>query len=138
MANLRGLAGSGIDRQTGRALIGWPHVAQSLEVIFTTPFGERIMREWFGSDVTALLGRNMNQREVLSFWTSVWTAIDTFEPRYKVTKLTPLEASRLGHLSIAIEGVYRPRAHLGDFEPEGKRKVKFVVGEDRRLEAVPE
>ena len=58
-ANLRGLAGSGVDRNTGKALVGWAHVEQCLGVIFTTTFGERIMREWFGSLVPVLLGRTV-------------------------------------------------------------------------------
>jgi phage baseplate assembly protein W len=137
MANLRGIAGSGVDRETGKGLVGWAHVEQCLGVIFTTQFGERVMREWFGSLVPVMLGRNMTPQEILPFWTAIWTAIDTWEPRFKVTQVTPLDLNRLGHLSLQIEGVFRPRGHLGDFEPAGKRRVKFIVREgERRLEAV--
>jgi phage baseplate assembly protein W len=33
---------AGIDRATGRLLDGWPHVVQSIVVIITTTYGERM------------------------------------------------------------------------------------------------
>ena len=121
----RGLAGSGINRFTGKALIGWPHVVQCLGVIFTTNFGERVMREGFGSLVPVVLGRNMTPREILPFWQAIWTSIDTFEPRYKVTSVQPIDLDRLGNLNLLIQGQYRPRGHLGDFTVEGAKRVRF-------------
>ena len=38
----------GLNAATGSVIEGWPHVAQSLQDIFTTRFGTRIMREWYG------------------------------------------------------------------------------------------
>lgn len=131
------IVGAGMDAETGKTLYGWPHVMQSLGKIFTTTFGERVMREYLGSLVPVILGRNMLPSEVLPFWAAIWTAIDMFEPRFKVTAIVPTEASRSGQLGLTIVGQYRPRAHLGDFEVEGERRLKFgAVGEKTSIEAI--
>lgn len=118
MAQISPFPGTGIDRRSGQVLTGWPHVEQSLQVIFTTQFGERIMRRWFGSFVPELLGRNMTNATILRFWTAVCTAIDLWEPRFRVTKITPYGSAmdlRTGKIGFAIIGVYYPRGHLGDY-----------------------
>lgn len=111
--------GTGIDRRTGRIVSGWQHVEQSLEVIFATQFGERVMRRWFGSSVPELLGRtNLTNSAVLRFWTAVCVAIDLWEPRFRVTKITSFastDKARAGKIGFAIVGVYYPRGHLGDY-----------------------
>jgi phage baseplate assembly protein W len=108
----------GIDRETGAVLTDFDHVAQSVVVILSTRFGERVMREWVGSPVVGLLGRLVNASEILTFFTAVQATIDTFEPRLKVRKIEPLSVSRAGALGIRIIVEYRPRGHLGDTAPE--------------------
>jgi phage baseplate assembly protein W len=113
--------GTGMDRRTGKLLTGWQHVLQSLDVIFTTHFGQRVMRRWFGSFVPKILGENMTPSTVLRFWTAICIAIDTWEPRYRVIRIVPRGSSDQmlkGALGFEIEGVYMPRGHLGDFTPE--------------------
>lgn len=133
MASLRNIAGTGIDRETGKVITGWPHVVQSLGVIFTTGYGERVMREWFGSYVPYLLGQNLVPSTVVKFYVGLWTAIDAFEPRYRVTQFRPLEVTRLGQIRLEMEGEYRPRGHLGDFSVEGARKVSLTATQDREV-----
>jgi len=123
------VAGFGIDRRTGRPLAGWLHTIQSIEVIFTTRIGERVMRRHFGNGGLVLLGRAMTAENVSRFWALIGIAIDQWEPRFKINRFvvptsnTP-ETVRQGALTLQIEGVYRPRAHLGDFTPEvGLRSV---------------
>ena len=118
--------GTGIDKETGRVISGWPHVLQSLVVIFTTRFGERVLIRWFGSFVPKILGQRMTPPVVLKFWTAICVAIDLWEPRFKVTKIRPFgtpEQMRLGEIGFTIEGIYYPRGHLGDFTPAGPRQV---------------
>jgi phage baseplate assembly protein W len=124
--------GWGIDRLTGKPICGFGHVAQSLEVIFTTRIGERVMRRYFGSDVPNLLGEPLIDRTVLRFMTAVVAAIETIdphsglaaEPRFKLRKFDIARAQnaperlRGGRLAIAMRGEYRPRGHLGDDTPE--------------------
>ena len=115
-----------LDAGSGADIRGWSHVLQSLEQIFTTRFGERIMREWFGSAVPAFLGENLTSQTVVAFFSAVSAAIDQWEPRYRVTRIVPESVGRDGRLRVYIEGEYRPRALLGDFTPEGARRVTVV------------
>lgn len=115
---------AGINRATGKLLDGWPHVVQSLQVLFTTSYGQRVMRRYFGSDVPRLLGENITRATVLRFCSAVVVAIDLWEPRFRVTKIdfdraldTP-ETLRAGRLAMTLRGVYRPRGHLGDVTPD--------------------
>ena len=112
-----------IDRDTGADIVGWPHVVQCMGDFFTTPFGERIMREWYGSLVPRLLGENMTDRTIVRFFSAIVTAIEQWEPRYRVTKVTPLRVGRDGGFAVRLEGQFRPRALLGDFTSEGPRHV---------------
>lgn len=112
-----------IDARTGANISGWPHVLQSLEDIFTTGFGEQIMREWYGSAVPRLLGENLNKETIVSFFVAVCTAVEQWEPRFRITKITPVSVDRSGAFVVTLEGEYRPLALLGDFTPEGARRV---------------
>jgi phage baseplate assembly protein W len=119
-----------IDAETGANIEGWAHVLQSLEEIFTTSFGERAMREWFGSMVPAFLGENMNTTTIVAFFSAVASAIDQWEPRYKITQIAPLSVGRDGRFEAEIQGHYRPRALLGDLTQEGARRVSILGGQE--------
>ena len=125
------MASVGIDRETGALLRGWPHVVQSLGVLFTTRFGQRVMRRHFGSEVPSLLGENLTPATILRFMTAIVATIDLWEPRFRIVKIdiapanTP-ERLRTGRLSLAVRGEYRPRAHLGDLTPERGEHVLWV------------
>jgi uncharacterized protein len=120
---------AGIDRRTGRVLDGFAHVVQSIDVIFTTRLGERVMRRWFGAIGTAILGRLLVPRTILIFTTALTVALDLWEPRFKITRViadgNTTDKLRLGQLSLIIEGEYRPRGHLGDARSEGVRRVSL-------------
>ena len=110
----------GLNAQTGGTIFGWDHVLQSLQDIFTTSFGVRIMREYYGSFVPVILGRtNINRQEAPLFLSAVATAILQWEPRFHITTIRIEDASRDGVLSVRLEGEYRPRATYGDLRPEG-------------------
>ena len=117
----------GINAGSGRALIGWDHVLQSLSDIFTTGFGERVIREWYGSFVPHLLGRLITPEEVTPFFVAITSAIEQWEPRYRVSEIKVLKATREGALHFYIDGEYRPRAVFGDFTVEGARRVNGYV-----------
>jgi phage baseplate assembly protein W len=132
---------AGLDRDTGRLIDGWPHVVQSIMVIFTTGYGERMLRRWFGSAVPQLLGNSLTEQTVVAFFTAIVTSLEVLErdtglprePRFKVTKITPRRVDRLGSLSIEITGIYMPRGHLGDFTPEDVRGITLAQGESGAL-----
>lgn len=119
------MAGFGIDRETGKPLSGWPHVAQSLGVIFTTRFGDRVMRRWVGSLVPNLLGENMTVPTFVKFFAAVGVALE-LEPRVRLIQVLPLSVSRSGGAEIKIDVEWRPRGHLGDFTPQGRKRVMIV------------
>lgn len=120
-------ASVGLDAATGRIITGWEHVLQSLSDIFTTGFGERVIREWYGSFVPNLLGQLITPREVAPFFVAITSAIEQWEPRFRVTEIRVLKATREGALHFYVDGEYRPRAMFGDFTVEGARRVNGYV-----------
>lgn len=129
----------GLNAATGARIEGWDHVVQSLRDIFTTPFGERVMREWYGSFVPALLGGALNQNEVVRYFMAITSAIEQWEPRFAITEIRPTDVTRDGELHIEMVGEYRPRAMFGDQSPEGARRiVVFGAGSGVALREVSE
>lgn len=115
--------GYGVDAMTGARLAGWDHVVQSLRDIFTTRFGERIMREYFGSFVPEALGRNITANEILPVIASITSAIEQYEPRFFVVSVNIGGQVRAGELNLTITGRYRPRALFGDLAEEGTKTL---------------
>lgn len=120
----------GMDAATGFRLTGWAHVEQSLREIFLTSFGRRVMREWWGSFVPALLGRNLTVQETAPFFAAVTSAIEQWEPRFRVTQIEIVKITADGRLHFFIAGEYRPRALLGDFTVEGARRLDAYANND--------
>lgn len=120
----------GLNASTGGILTGWEHVVQSLHDIFHTQFGTRIMREWYGSFVPKLLGQLITPEEVVPYFAAVTSAIEQWEPRFRVTQIQVLKVTRDGQLHIFIEGEYRPRAVYGDFTPDGARRLDAYANPD--------
>lgn len=120
----------GINADTGAAIYGWDHVVQCLRDMFRTRFGERLMREWYGSFVPAALGRNITREEVFPVIAAITSAIEQWEPRYRIVKVDLGGEIRDGELSISIQGVYRPRALLGDNTEAGSRSLTISVSRD--------
>ena len=118
---------AGIDRRTGRPLAGWPHVLQSLGVIFTTRIGARVLARFFGSAVPGLLGQNLTPSTLLKFWTAIAIAIELWEPRFRLRQIAFPAATngsqrlRQGQLGLRVVGDYRPGALEGDFTPESTK-----------------
>jgi phage baseplate assembly protein W len=126
---------AGMDPITGGLLDGWPRVADHIMRIFTTGYGQRILRMWWGSNVPQLLGENMTENTVVRFFMAIITSMEIVEnglprmPNFKITKLTPKKVERPGSLTIEIVGIYMPRGHLGDFAPEDVRTLTIPLFE---------
>lgn len=127
----------GMDRYTGKVLTGWDHVIQSMLLIFSTRYHERVLRRWCGSYVPHLIGENATGPTICRFYWAISTGIDLWEPNYRVQRvrtgqradgsmLTSPEELRTGRLSTAMDGVYRPRGHLGNSDPQIRRAVGLV------------
>lgn len=131
------VVGAGVDRHTGKPVSGWAHVVLCLECIFTTAFGSRVLRRWFGSLVPKVLGENIDPSTMLQFFTALYAAL-AFEPRFTVSNIQVLSTAdelRAGKLRLYLVGVYRPRALLGDFTPAGQQRV-LVTASGNQLTAV--
>ena len=125
----------GMDKVTGKIKIGWPHVQQSLDILFQTRFHERILRQWAGSFVPHLLGENITEPTIGRFWWAIISATDLWEPDYSIGNITlatglqnPTTADgiRRGEISMQYQGTYKPRGHLGDPTPETTRAAAFT------------
>lgn len=118
---------AGINRLTGGVLDGWPHVVQSIGVLLTTPKITRVMRRHVGSDVPRLVDSPISANTVIDFYAAVAGALTDFEPRFKVSRMRLAEATTDGHASIAIQGVYYPRGHLGDYSVSEPKTVSVPL-----------
>ena len=127
----------GMNRFTGKMLTGWDHIIQSMLIIFSTRYHERVLRRWCGSYVPHLIGNNATESTIARFYWSIAMGIDLWEPGYRVqrvrvgtradgTLLTSPEELRAGHLTTAMDGVYRPRGHLGFSDPQVRRVAGLV------------
>ena len=105
----------GIDRRTGKVLVGWPHVAQSVQDIFTTRLMTRVMRRDYGSEHLNLVDQPMTDRTLMQFASAANDALDRWEPRFRLTHVEFQAASADGVAEVVCDGIYYPRGHLGDF-----------------------
>lgn len=103
---------AGINATTGFVSDGFEHVEQSLEKIFTTFQGERVMREWFGNPGFRLLGENATERTILVWFNVLWMLVELFEPRFKVRQFVVNDVARLGFGDFTINGDHLPFGHL--------------------------
>lgn len=115
----------GMDRETGLRQGGWDNVVQAIETLVTTRFFERGLREYVGSPVPALLGEQATSRTVIRFQWAVALVILLNEPRFTPTSITPVSLDRSGDSAWLVEGIYRPRAHLGDPTPAGTVSLRL-------------
>lgn len=118
---------NGMNRVTGASLSGWDHVVQSLEVIFTTRFNERVMREWFGSLVPTILGQTMIEKNLLKFFYSIGVAIEIWEPRFKLVKINVTKLDSTGSLSFSLDGEYFPDALIGNYTSNIRRSLILIA-----------
>jgi uncharacterized protein len=127
----------GMDRYTGKMLTGWDHVIQSMLLIFSTKYHERVLRRWCGSFVPHLIGENADEPTIARFYFAIAMGIDLWEPGYSMqrvrvakredgTSLTSPEELRSGRMTTSMEGTYRPRGHLGNPQPQVRRAVGLV------------
>ena len=124
---------AGIDRHTGKVIDNLQSAMQGVEVVFITRLGERFMRREFGAGLIELIGRLVSLNLLMAFQQLIVTAIDLWEPRFRVRRILfegSTEQIRLGTAKFGIEAEYRPRGHLGDETVE--RLVNFSLTFDAR------
>lgn len=123
---------TGIDRHSGRAIGNYESALQSVEVIFSTRIGERVMRRHFGAGLAELLGRATTPALFAAWKTLVAVGIDLWEPRLRVREVkisAAPDALRLGQAGIRVLVDWRPRALSGDMSVAGTRSFTIRLGE---------
>ena len=103
---------AGVNADNGKLLEGFDHVQQSLGKIWSTPQGERVMREWFGNPGLRLLGENATAATILQWFTILWVLGELFEPRFKITRFDVTDINDLGYSDFTVMGEHKPYAHL--------------------------
>ena len=129
----------GINRHTGRPLEGWPHVRQSLGVIMSTRWAQRVLMRAFGFGGLALLGQSLTPAALMRWFMALVLAIsprkaanlaniDLGEPRFRITSISfpsnRNSASQLqqGQFGLLITGEFMPNALEGDFAVASQQK----------------
>lgn len=123
---------SAVDRNTGQVVGNYASALQSVEVIFSTAIGERVMRRHFGAGLVELLGRAVTPPLFAAWQTLIAVGIDLWEPRFRVRGVYvtgSVDALRLGRAGVRIEVDWRPRGHLGDLTVEGVRSFSVGFGD---------
>lgn len=118
---------TGVNGQTGAALTDWDHTRQSIAKILNTPIGARVMRRDFGSELPDLVDAKMTRRNVLALYSSAATAIQKWEPRFRMRFGKVSRADASGAISLEIFGVYYPLGHLGDYSIAEDESVWVVI-----------
>ena len=97
----------GINRITGHAIDDITHVKQSIQDILTTPIGSRVQLRNYGSRLFEYIDKPMNNEIIIQIILASAEAIDTWEPRVKLTRVLPT-VNDSGHLSIDVDFTYQP------------------------------
>lgn len=106
---------TGVDFQTFQPLTGWPHVAQSLQIIWTTRKNVRVMNLSFGSDHFGLLGEDITAELALRLYDALITAVHENEPEYRIHSMQLVKLGRDGSLAVRHSGTYFPEGRLGNY-----------------------
>lgn len=95
---------NGMDARTGKPLDGAAHIAQSIGDILSTPLGSRVMRRDYGSLLFELIDKPINGAMRMLLQAATAIALDRWEPRIRLTRVTLDGEPQDGNLIIRIEG----------------------------------
>jgi phage baseplate assembly protein W len=94
-----------IDRETGDYIQGWPRIKQSIYVILTTRLVTRLMRLWWGSTFSATQDMPGNEQTFTEGILAAVSAINAYEPEFKVSRVLFENLGPDGQVTITVEGV---------------------------------
>lgn len=118
---------TGVNAVTGAPLSDWGHTQQSIRKILKTPIGARVMRRDFGSELPDLIDAKMTPRNILKLYSSAATAIQKWEPRFRMRFGRITRADVAGALSLEIYGIYFPFGHRGDYSIAEDQSLRVVI-----------
>ncbi|GAB9153133.1 GPW/gp25 family protein [Bradyrhizobium diazoefficiens] len=108
-----------IDRFTGELIQGWERIKQSIFVILTTRLRTRLMRLWWGSKFNEMQDKPGNEEVLMSSMMAAISAINTYEPEFKVTRVVIEDMGPDGEITITVEGI--------DLVDEALRRLKTTI-----------
>lgn len=94
----------GMSNQTGRALAGNAHIAQSIADILTTPIGSRVMRRDYGSQLPDLIDWPTNAATRLLAYAATAMALMRWEPRIRLNRVELFLGDHPGQAVLDLEG----------------------------------
>jgi phage baseplate assembly protein W len=94
-----------IDRMTGEYIQGWTRIKQSIITILTTRLHTRLMRLWWGSSFIDMQDKPGNEEVMMAGMMAAISAINTYEPEFKVTRVMIDAFGPDGDITITVEGV---------------------------------
>lgn len=97
---------AGMSRETGMGIGGFDHLRQSIQDILTTPIGTRVHRRDYGSRLPRLVDRPINNSLVAEMVAATAEALDRWEPRLKLEKISIDSVSADGQISLSLVGYY--------------------------------
>lgn len=95
----------GMSNQTGKYLDDLEHLKQSIVDILTTPIGSRVICRDYGSNLFQLTDQPINRDLFPKIYAAVAEAINKWEPRFKVEKIT-INSINEGHIKLSFIGRY--------------------------------
>ncbi|KZM49451.1 GPW/gp25 family protein [Labrenzia sp. OB1] len=107
---------TGVHFETFKPLTGWAHVAQSLQIIWTTRLDVRVMALDFGSDHFGLLAEDVTPDIALRLYDALISAAHKHEPEYRIHSMQLVRLTRKGGLGVRHAGTYYPEGRFGNYE----------------------
>jgi len=98
---------NGMDKITGRPLVGLAHLRQSIADILTTPVGSRVMRRNYGSRLFRRIDAPITGELVAEIYADVVEALFNYEPRFEVSGVSVVSIDG-GKIVLDLEGKYLP------------------------------
>lgn len=95
----------GMSKQNGGYIDDVEHLKQSIIDILTTPIGSRVVCRDYGSALFQLVDQPVNRELLPKIYAAVADAIDKWEPRFKVEKIT-IVSIKEGRINLSLIGKY--------------------------------
>jgi len=94
---------TGIDALTGKPADGLHHLHQSVRDILNTPKGTRVMLREYGSNLFKLVDKPINESTRMEMIAEVFDALERWEPRIRVKKVSFNGRNSSGQLIFDID-----------------------------------
>ncbi len=102
----------GMNRETGKPLSDADHLRQSIRDILSTRIGTRTMLRDYGSNIPELVDEPINRSTIAAIKADVINALNVWEPRMKINRVTLTEVLASGQLTFDLELVYLPNGQV--------------------------